>query len=252
MRMKWKKSTAAAVLLFGLAAVSLMVHSVSEIMAVTPVFVGEEQGLPTIVIDAGHGGFDGGATGVDGIVEKDLNLSIARKLYDLFTVNGFDAVLTRDSDETLEDPSLTTIRKRKNSDIHNRLELAKSYDNCILLSIHQNKFPQSQYFGAQVFYGPKNPQSEALAKITQRRMVEMLQPENTRQYKPCGDSVYLIYNAPMPALLIECGFLSNPDDAYKLIDADYQKKIAFAIFSSTAEYLGLQTPAEMAVYRELE
>lgn len=216
------------------------------------VFAGEEQGLPTIVIDAGHGGFDGGATGVDGIVEKDLNLSIARKLYDLFTVNGFDAVLTRDSDETLEDPSLTTIRKRKNSDIHNRLELAKSYDNCILLSIHQNKFPQSQYFGAQVFYGPKNPQSEALAKITQRRMVEMLQPENTRQYKPCGDSVYLIYNAPMPALLIECGFLSNPDDAYKLIDADYQKKIAFAIFSSTAEYLGLQTPAEMAVYRELE
>ena len=89
----------------------------------------------------------------------------------------------------------------------------------------------------RVFYGPKNPESQLLGEIMQANLIEMLQPENTRKSKPCTDSVYLIYNAPVPALLVECGFLSNPDDAYKLVNADYQKRIAFAVFTGVCEYL---------------
>lgn len=149
----------------------------------------------------------------------------------------YDAILTRDRDIALNDETATTTRQKKNSDIHNRFDLMKTYDNCIFISIHQNKFTQSKYFGAQVFYGPKNPESQLLGEIMQANLIEMLQPENTRKSKPCTDSVYLIYNAPVPALLVECGFLSNADDAYKLVNADYQKRIAFAVFTGVSEYL---------------
>ena len=234
--MKVQKSTAAAVILLMLTEFVLARYSIRSITAVSPSFEAFEA-PPTIIIDAGHGGFDGGAVGVDGIVEKDINLSIALKLYDLFTINGYDAILTRDRDIALNDETATTTRQKKNSDIHNRFDLMKTYDNCIFISIHQNKFTQSKYFGAQVFYGPKNPESQLLGEIMQANLIEMLQPENTRKSKPCTDSVYLIYNAPVPALLVECGFLSNADDAYKLVNADYQKRIAFAVFTGVSEYL---------------
>lgn len=201
-------------------------------------FLGDS--LPVIIIDPGHGGFDGGATSEDGLIEKDINLAISQKLYDLFKMNGFQVILTRDTDKDLSDEGLTTIRQRKNSDIHNRLALANSYSDTILLSIHQNKFMRSKYWGAQVFYGPQNPESQKFGEIMQRTLIEMVQPENTRQYKPCEESVYLIHNAPMPALLVECGFLSNPEEAQKLNQDSYQKKLSFAIFSATAEYLGLE------------
>lgn len=249
-----KKPLTAAVL----AAICLLTgwwvcRSYAAITAVSPVILQEgEKELPTIVIDAGHGGFDGGAVGVDGIVEKDINLSIALKLYDLFTVNGFDAVLTRDSDISLHRQEDTTLRKKKNSDLHNRLAIASSYENAILLSIHQNKFTHSRFNGAQIFYGPKNEKSEPFAEIMQRRFIEMLQPENTRKYKKTGDSVFLIYNAPMPALLVECGFLSNPEEAYQLIDAEYQQKVAFTIFAGTMEYLGLEYEAPLETSSESE
>lgn len=226
-----------------LAACLLAVHSVRSIMASVETMA-LPGGMPAIVIDAGHGGFDGGAIGVDGIVEKDVNLAIAQKVRLLFAVNGFETVMTREDDRSLEDEGLDTVRKRKNSDIHNRKALADSYENCVLLSIHQNKFPQSKYFGAQVFYGPQNPESKIMGELLQKRMVELLQPENTRLAKPCGDSVYLIYHAEMPALLVECGFLSNPDDAAKLTDPAYQEQVAFAIFTATAEALGWRVPEE--------
>ena len=240
--MKRNGRVAATLVILGAAVAFLAHYSFSAITAVAPVYeLGGD--LPTIVIDAGHGNFDGGAIGVDNIVEKDINLAIARNLYDLFTVNGFDAVLTRQGDESLHSSEFdsASTRKKKNSDIHNRMEIAKSYPNSILLSIHQNKFPREKYWGAQVFYGPKNESSKALGEIMQRRLIEMVQPENTRVYKACDDNVYLIYNAPMPSLLIECGFLSYPEEAHKLIDPAYQKQLAFAIFSGTAEYLGLET-----------
>lgn len=237
--MKAKPKLAATLSILSVAVIFFATYSFHAITAVAPVLE-TENSLPTIILDAGHGGFDGGAVGVDGVVEKDINLSIALKLHDMLKVNGFDVVLTRDTDKALNDSTAPTTRKKKSSDIHNRFEMAKSYENALLISIHQNKFTQSKYFGAQIFYGPKNPQSKMFAEIMQRRMIDMLQPENKRVYKACGDSVYLIYNAPMPALLVECGFISNPEDAHKLVTGEYQSRIAFTILAATAEYLGLE------------
>lgn len=239
-----------ACILVGFSFCSLCFHSLKVIKANADVIETQQNPLPVIVIDAGHGGFDGGAVGVDGIVEKDINLAIAQKLHLFFQINGIESILTRESDDSLEDEGLQTIRKRKNSDIHNRMALADSFEDSILLSIHQNKFPQSKYFGAQVFYGPKNEDSSQLGQIMQKKLVEMLQPENTRQAKACGDSVYLIYHAKMPALLIECGFLSNPDDAAKLSSPEYQGKVAFTIFSAVSESLGLCPNSEEGLYND--
>ncbi|MEM1483553.1 N-acetylmuramoyl-L-alanine amidase [Oscillospiraceae bacterium PP1C4] len=241
--MRVKKNMAVALILIGATVIFLASYSFRAITTAVPSFE-EDAGLPTIVIDAGHGGIDGGAVGVDGIVEKNVNLSIALKLYDLFTINGFNAVLTRDKDISLHDESAKTVRKQKSSDLHNRFETAKSYPNSILLSIHQNKFGRSKSTGAQIFYGPKNPESAVFGEIMQRRFIEMLQPNNTRQYKPCGSNVFLIYNAPMPALLVECGFLSNSDEAHKLVTGEYQHRVAFTIFAGTVEYLGLEYQEE--------
>lgn len=237
-----KRFAAFCLVLVAVAASITAVHSVKTVMAEAQGQMPLAPGLPTVVIDAGHGGFDGGAVGVDGIVEKDINLAIAKKLQMFFAVNGFPTVMTREEDRSLEDPGLETVRKRKNSDIHNRKALADSCGECILLSIHQNKFPQSKSFGAQVFYGPQNPESQRMGELLQQRMVEMLQPENTRKAKPCGDSVYLIYHAQMPALLVECGFLSNREDAQKLSDPAYQDKVAFTIFTAVAEASGWRVP----------
>lgn len=237
-----KRFAAFCLVLVAVAASITAVHSVKTVMAEAQGQMPLAPGLPTVVIDAGHGGFDGGAVGVDGIVEKDINLAIAKKLQMFFAVNGFSTVMTREEDRSLEDPGLETVRKRKNSDIHNRKALADSCGDCILLSIHQNKFPQSKSFGAQVFYGPQNPESQRMGELLQQRMVEMLQPENTRKAKPCGDSVYLIYHAQMPALLVECGFLSNREDAQKLSDPAYQDKVAFTIFTAVAEASGWRVP----------
>lgn len=178
------------------------------------------------------------------MVEKNINLSIALKLCDMLQINGFKAVLTRDSDISLHDDDRASNRKKKNSDIMKRFAIAKSYDHAILLSIHQNKFMRPKYFGAQVFYGPQNENSERFGKIMQDRLIKMLNPENTRQSKKCTDSVYLIYHAPMPALLIECGFLSNPEEERLLNTEEYQQKVAFTIFCGTMEYLGMEYQEE--------
>lgn len=235
------KRVIAALCCLGIA-LAFIAHAVARITAVSPVIAGADE-PPVIVIDAGHGGFDGGASD-NNTVEKDINLTIAKKLYEVLTLNGFKSVLTRDEDVSLEDEGLQTIRKKKNSDIHNRMKLADSFPDCILLSIHQNKYTESKYYGAQVFYGPKNAQSAQMGEIFQKNMIEMLDPTNTRQTKPCTDSVYLIHNAQMPALLIECGFLSNPDEAARLRSDEYQNRVAFTLFCSILEFLSLREDYE--------
>ena len=196
---------------------------------------------PKIIIDAGHGGFDGGATTKDGIVEKDINLNIALYLKDYLTFFGFDVLMTREIDESTEDEGLTSIRSKKTSDLHNRMNIMSETDNAIFVSIHQNSYPVSKYSGAQVFYS-KNFSSESsdLAQKIQENIVYYLQPENTRQIKPCGTSVYLIYNAVKPAVLVECGFLSNYEEAELLNSGDYQKKMANSIAIGILEFYGGQ------------
>ncbi len=195
--------------------------------------------IPVLIIDAGHGGFDGGAVTKDGVPEKEINLNIALYMRDYLTMLGFKTILTREKDCSLENDGLSTIRSRKTSDLHNRMKIMQETDNAIFISIHQNTYAQEKYSGIQVFYSPNTPDdSSALAECIQNIVVNTLQPNNTRKIKECGSSVYLIYNAVKPAVLVECGFLSNNEEAEKLKTEEYQKKIAFCIAMGIQNYIG--------------
>ncbi len=190
-----------------------------------------------IIIDAGHGGFDGGAEAVNGAVEKDINLPIALKLRDLLTVYGFDVIMTRETDTATCDEGLDSLSQKKTSDILNRFQIIEEHPEAVFLSIHQNQYPDASSFGAQMFYGPGSPQSQSLAEVLQANFARLLCPENKRQPKPAEDNIYLLYHAPIPSVLIECGFLSNPDDAALLCDEKYQDKVAFVIAGSLLQYI---------------
>lgn len=194
--------------------------------------------LPIIIIDAGHGGFDGGATAKDGTVEKDINLKISVYISEYLNLLGFDTILTREKDESLEDDSDEPIKKRKTSDIHNRLKLMQQTDKALFVSIHQNHYSVEKYSGLQVFFSPDfSEESSLLAQNIQETVTEILQPDNNRQIKKCGTSVYLIYNAVKPAVLVECGFLSNVNEANLLKTDEYQRKIAFCISLGIFNYV---------------
>ena len=190
----------------------------------------------TVVIDAGHGGEDGGASGPSGTPEKDINLAIAKKLQQLLSVSGYNVVMTRTQDVAIGDNSLDTVHERKVSDMHQRLKVLESQDNCVFISIHQNYFTQSQYSGTQIFYSQNNQNSKALAESIKAKVVQMLQKDNKRETKPATSSIFLLWKAEVPAVLVECGFLSNPEEEEKLKDPDYQQKIAFSIYSGFLDY----------------
>ncbi len=201
-------------------------------------------GLPVIIIDPGHGGADGGAVGPDGIVEKDINLSLSFKLRDLMAVSGFQVVMTREEDVSIHDPGVKGTRKQKTSDLHNRMAIMESYPGAIFISIHQNKFGDARQNGAQVFYGPKNEDSKKLAEVVQQNIVSMLQPDNKRLCKKGEKNLYLIFEAKCPAILLECGFLSNREEARRLADEHYQAQLAFATLRSVLEYLSETQPVD--------
>lgn len=193
---------------------------------------------PTVIIDAGHGGFDGGALSSDGIVEKDINLKISLYLSEYLNLFGFNTVLTRDKDESLESDGLDSIKQKKTSDIHNRMDLMDKTDNAVFVSIHQNHYSVEKYHGLQVFYSPTfSEESSKLAQSIQETVTELIQTDNERQIKKCGTSVFLMYNAVKPAVLVECGFLSNHNEAHLLNTDDYQKKIAFCVALGIQDYV---------------
>ena len=198
--------------------------------------VQETSEMPVIVIDAGHGGEDGGA-GANGVLEKDVNLAIALRLRDMLTVNGCSVVMTRDSDISIYDSSADTTREKKVADLNNRVKIINSSKNNILVSIHQNKFEQSKYSGAQIFYSENVPQSFRLAEEIRRSVTCLLQPENKRELKPADKSIFILSKAEVPAVIVECGFLSNEDEAKKLSDEEYQKQMAFAVFCGIKSYI---------------
>lgn len=192
---------------------------------------------PVIIIDAGHGGEDGGTQSADGVLEKDINLSVCKKLEKILTRYGFETVMIRDSDKMIYDEGSATVRSKKSSDLHNRMDIMKKHPDGIFLSIHQNHFSESKYSGAQVFYCKNQKESSLLADSIQKSIVTSLQKENTRQIKPCTSDVYLIYNAVSTAVMVECGFLSNSDEAAKLSDNAYQYEMALAISKGLVNYL---------------
>ena len=190
-----------------------------------------------IIIDAGHGGMDGGTSAADGTKEKDINLSISRILNSLLIASGYNTVMLRSDDELIGDNTLPTIRARKVSDIRKRLEIAESYQNSLLISIHQNYYPEFKYYGTQVFYSNNSPESKYLAQSIQQSVVNKLQPDNKRKIKPVGTNIYLLYNCTIPAIMVECGFLSNVNEAEMLKSQSYQLQVAFSIMQGIIDYL---------------
>lgn len=192
---------------------------------------------PTIVVDAGHGGEDGGAVGVNGLVEKEINLAIALALADDLKASNFPVVLVRDSDYSVGDQTLSTVAERKRSDTKRRVQLVEETGDCILVSIHQNQFSQSQYKGAQMFYSPNDSESALLAECIRQSVVGSLQPENTRQNKEAGEDIYLLTHCQVPGVIVECGFLSNPEEANLLGQEEYQQDMAAAIYNGIISFV---------------
>lgn len=191
----------------------------------------------TVIVDAGHGGDDGGAIGIDGTVEKDINLDIALKLEKILKFYGFNVIMTRTQDVMTCDDGLDSLRKRKISDIHNRFELMRKNPDAIFISVHQNKFKDSSQHGTQVFYSGNDERSKELAEAIQTSVTLTLQRKNDRVVKKSGSGIYLLYHAKIPAVLVECGFISNSDEVKKLKDESYRMKLAILIADGLLKYL---------------
>ena len=196
---------------------------------------GNVKSMPTIVIDAGHGGEDGGAVSDSGVLEKDINLSIANDTSALFYLLGFDVTQTRKTDIALDNGE-DTIRKRKVSDMKKRLEIFNSSKENTIISIHQNKFSESKYHGTQIFYSPNNPKSKQLADSIKYSVKSLLQPDNERECKKADSGIYLLKNTNNPAVIVECGFISNGEECKNLLDSQYQKQMAYSITAGFLSY----------------
>lgn len=186
-----------------------------------------------IVIDAGHGGADAGTVAQDGTLEKDINLSIALKLYDFLNVCGINCKLIRDDDSEFYKPG----EERNRSDLYNRLDYVNSIDNSILVSIHQNHFPDTSQWGMQVWYTANEKSSKALADSILFFDKVYLQKNNKRINKESDDSYYILYNAQSPSVMVECGFMSNYEENNLLKDNLYQNKLACVIAYGINQYL---------------
>ena len=188
-----------------------------------------------IVIDAGHGGIDPGKVGINGQLEKDINLKIARLLQMFLEAEGIEVVMTREEDKGLYDENASN---KKVQDMKRRLELIEESDPVLVISIHQNSYHEESVRGAQVFYYTTGEKSKQLAEILQRRLKE-LDPENRREAKG-NDSYFLLKKTSQPIVIVECGFLSNREEAEKLSSSLYQEKLAWNIFMGVMKYLSVQ------------
>ena len=191
--------------------------------------------LPVIVIDAGHGGEDSGAIGVNGELEKDINLQISMMIGDALTQRGYTVYYTRTDDKMLYKPEENVKGLRKISDLKTRLEFSAQFDAPIFISIHQNSFGSAKYSGLQVFYGGTSG-SDKLAGCIQSAVSSELQPENKRTIK-AGQGMFLLEKNPNTSVIIECGFMSNPDECEKLSQKEYQKQLSLSITCGIIEYI---------------
>ncbi len=189
----------------------------------------------TVVIDAGHGGEDGGATGVTGTSESMLNLQIALRLEQMLSFCGIRTQMIRSTDTAIYNDDCKTFSEKKVSDLKNRVDLINHTPGAILVSIHQNHFSREKYKGSQVFYA-ETDFSRELAFLTQSALRLALDPDNHRESMP-SSSVYLLKQIHCPGILVECGFLSNSREEALLQQDDYQKKIVCAIASALSQYM---------------
>lgn len=180
-------------------------------------------------------GEDGGAVAPNGTVEADINLQIALRARAIAELTGIEVVMTRDSPDIAYPDNATTIAERKKADQHQRAELIRKTDNAVLISIHQNCYPDCKPSGAQVLYAPSDD-SEALGTQIHDNLVAYLDPQNRRVAAPISEKIYLMREVKCPAVLVECGFLSNESECTKLKDGGYQTKLAAVIIASYLQY----------------
>ena len=227
---KTKKS--GFLLLYVIVAVLLIAVSLSLHFLFNTYFLHDEteasgnEGTRSVILDAGHGGYDGGAVSVTGTAEKVLNLDTTLTLGELLHLQGYHVILTRDSDTELTSDNGGS---RKMQDLRGRLDIAEEHSGVPFISIHMNKFPQSKYRGLQVYYAVSEASGKDLAAAVQETVKEFLQPENERQIKPATSAIYLLDRIRSPAVLIECGFLSNPEEAALLEDVDYRLRLCLSV-----------------------
>ena len=188
-----------------------------------------------VILDAGHGGEDCGAIGVSGVYEKDINLSVTLLVGEELERRGYLVVYTRTDDRMLYKPEENVKGIRKISDLKNRCEVASRYPGAAFVSIHMNSFGMEKYSGLQVYYSENDPTSRNLAEKVQTTVRDSLQTSNKRKIKS-GKDMYVLENVTNPAILIECGFLSNASECAKLSEKEYQKQLSFFIVCGIIEY----------------
>lgn len=220
----------ACILVLGCCSGIMLFHSVEVPASINASF--EKK----IVLDAGHGEPDGGCVGADGTREADLNLAVAQKLQNLFGSAGIESIMTRTGSEGIFDASSKSIGEKKRSDMRKRREIQAGSQADIFVSIHMNQFEQKKYHGAQVVYDKSNPQAKRLAEAIQTSLRDNVEPENDRQAMAADSGIYLLKNAAIPSVIVECGFLSNPEELEKLKSDDYQSKLAWAIYMGIEQY----------------
>ena len=195
----------------------------------------EEDVPPTVILDAGHGGLDSGAVSVYGDEEKHLNLEVAKKLGAFLENGGVRVIYTRTEDEMLE--SETKAGSKKTRDLLARVELAKNYPEALFVSLHMNTLPIEKYKGLQVFYTDRNDANRALAQVMQNSVSSSLQTENTRKAKNAEGKIYILDRIDQPAILIECGFLTNKEEAALLKNGEYQAKLSYVLSRTILDFL---------------
>ncbi len=231
--MKRKQLLSAAIILLCLSVfLFLMLRSTRRITLETAAPV---RTLPPVLIDPGHGGEDGGAVSGD-VLEKHINLAVSHDVAELLRLCGYTVSMTRDTDDALTNEG-EDVRKRKYNDMKMRLDLYNATPDNVVVSIHQNKFDAAASHGAQVFYSPNHPNSAVLAEALRKSVTGMLQPDNTRTCKTAGKEIFLLKNARVPAVIVECGFISNRQERELLVTDDYQKQLALAIAAGLMNYV---------------
>ncbi|WP_405318893.1 N-acetylmuramoyl-L-alanine amidase [Frisingicoccus sp.] len=224
----------AVVLVAGFLSLSVLFYSrtYSQISAVLAAASGEETKVK-VVIDPGHGGNDPGGIGVSGVLEKDVNLSVALFLKENLEQQGIEVVMTRDTDRGLYSESTSN---KKKEDLAKRIQIIEETDPDFVLCIHQNIFTDAKYSGAQVFYYKDSAEGARLASSIQDQLIAGVDPANTRVPKS-NMNYYMLKQSPVPIVIVECGFLSNAEEESKLGTEDYQRKLAWNIFLGTMHYL---------------
>ena len=196
----------------------------------------------TVILDAGHGGEDGGAVGVTGLLEKELNLDLAKRLCTLLEAEGVRVIMTRTEDVLLYDRNTNYEGRKKVLDLAARQAIGDQYPEALFVSLHANTFSQSVYHGLQIWYSPNHESSAVLAECLRSEVVGNLQPDNHRQSKQAGSNIFLLYRLQQPAVLVECGFLSNPTECRALQEDAYRQQLADALCRGILAYYENETP----------